>query len=117
MIGLRNSGVVATADKGRVLLNGQEMPLNDALAYDGKVESLRCVEGVVAAQVTSEVIEDWRTLKSHVPVTVRLERNGHTHKRFKVGDALDLVITVPRYEPGLIAQLGLPNTLAPGVGC
>ena len=117
MIGLRESGVVATAGAGRVVLNGQEMALAGALAYEGKeVESLRCVEGVIAAQVTSEVIEDWRTLKSQLPVTVRLERNGRTQKRFKVGDALDLVISVPRYEPGLIAHVCLPEALARVVG-
>src|SRR6266568_5254458 len=43
MIGLRESGVVATAGAGRVVLNGQEMALACALAYEGKeVESLRC---------------------------------------------------------------------------
>ncbi len=116
MIGLRESGVVATAGAGRVVLNGQEMALAGALAYEGKVESLRCVEEVIAAQVTSEVIEDWRTLKSQLPVTIRLERNGRTQKRFKVGDALDLVISVPRYEPGLIAHVCLPEALARVVG-
>src|SRR5438046_4208966 len=116
MLGLRESGVVATAGAGRVVLNGQEMALAGALAYEGKVESLRCVEGVIAAQVTSEVIEDWRTLKSQLPVTVRLERNGRTQKRFKVGDALDLVISVPSYEPGLIAHVCLPEALARVVG-
>src|SRR5947208_2524661 len=56
MIGLREAGIVAGADAGRVALNGQEMSLAKALTYDGRVETLRCVEGVVAAQVTSEVI-------------------------------------------------------------
>lgn len=116
LIGLRASGMVAAAGTGRVILNGQEMALAEALAYDGKVESLRCLEGVVAAQVTSEVVEDWSTLKSQLPVTVRLERNGHMQKRFKVGDALDLVISVPRYEPGLIAHICLPDALARVVG-
>ncbi len=116
LIGLRASGMVAAAGTGRVILNGQEMALAEALAYDGKVESLRCLEGVVAAQVTSEVVEDWSTLKSQLPVTVRLERNGHTQKRFKAGDALDLVISVPRYEPGLIAHICLPDALARVVG-
>jgi hypothetical protein len=116
MIGLRESGVVTTADAGRVLLNGQEMRLADALAYDGKVESLRCVEGVVAAQITSEVIEDWSAFKSSLSVEVRLERKGRPQHQFKVGDELDLVITVPRYEPGLIAHVCLPDALARVVG-
>jgi hypothetical protein len=116
MIGLRESGVVTTAEGGRVLLNGQEMKLADALAYDGKVESLRCVQGVIAAQVTSEVIEDWSTFKSQLPVEVRLERKKHVQRHFKVGDELELVISVPRYEPGLIAHICLPDALARVVG-
>ncbi len=116
MIGLRDSGVVTNAEAGRVLLNGQEMRLADALAYAGKVEALRGLEGVLAVQVTSEVIEDWRAFKSQLPVEVRLERKGRPRQRFKVGDELDLVITVPHYEPGLIAHICLPDALARVVG-
>ena len=116
LLGLRESGVVATAGMGRVMLNGQEMSLADALAYDGKVELLRCVEGVIAAQVTTEVIEDWSAFKRELPVTVRLEKNGHVQKSFNVGDALDLVISVPKYEPGLLAHVCLPDALARVVG-
>ena len=116
MIGLRDSGVVTNAEAGRVLLNGQEMRLADALAHAGKVESLRSLEGVVAVQVTSEVIEDWSAFKSQLPVEVRLERKGRSQQRFKVGDELDLVITVPHYEPGLIAHVCLPDALARVVG-
>jgi hypothetical protein len=116
MIGLRDSGVVTNAEAGRVLLNGQEMRLADALAYAGKVESLRSIEGVLAVQVTSEVIEDWGAFKSQLPVEVRLERKGRSQQRFKVGDELDLVIMVPHYEPGLIAHVCLPDALARVVG-
>jgi hypothetical protein len=116
MIALRASGVVTTPEIGRVSVNGQEMPLSEALASDGKVESLRAVEGVVSAQVTSEVIEDWSTFKSNLPVEIRLERKGHTQRHFKVGDELDLVISVPQYEPGLIAHVCLPDALARVVG-
>ncbi len=116
MIELRDSGVVTDAEAGRVLLNGQEMRLADALAYAGKVESLRSLEGVVAVQVTSEVIEDWRAFKSQLPVEVRLERKGRTQQRFKVGDEVDLVITIPHYEPGMIAHVCLPDALARVVG-
>ncbi len=116
MIGLRDSGVVTTPESGRVALNGQEMPLAAALAYNGKVESLRVVEGVVSAQLTFEVIEDWGAFKSNLPVKVRLERKGHGQRHFKVGDELDLVISVPGYEPGLIAHVCLPDALARVVG-
>jgi hypothetical protein len=45
-----------------------------------------------------------------------LECNGRAQKSFKAGDALDLVISVPRYEPGLIAHICLPEALARIVG-
>jgi len=116
MLGLRKSGVVTTAEGGRVQLNGQEMSLAEALASQEKVEALRCIEGIVAAEMTSEVIEDWSAFKNTLPVKVHLERNGHVQEHFKAGDALDLVISVPRYEPGLIAHICLPDALARVVG-
>ena len=116
LLGLRESGVVSTAGMGRVMLNGQEMSLADALAYDGKVELLRCLEGVIAAQVTTEVLEDWSAFKRELPVTVLLEKNGQVQQSFNVGDALDLVISVPQYEPGLLAHVCLPDALARVVG-
>ena len=116
MIALRASSVVTTPETGRVAINEQEMPLSEALASNDKVESLRAVEGVVSAQVTSEVIEDWSAFKSNLPVEIRLERKGHTQRHFKVGDELDLVISVPQYEPGLIAHICLPDALARVVG-
>lgn len=116
LLALRESGVVATADSGIVAINGQQMQLTEALAYSEKVESIRCIEGVVAAQITSEFVEDWSSLKSVLPVEVRLERAGRSHEHFKVGDALDLVIHVPRYEAGMVAHVCLPDALARVVG-
>lgn len=116
MLGLREFGVVTTAEGGRLEFNGQDMSLAEALASHEKVEILRCTQGVMAVEVTSEVIEDWNSFKNTLPVELRLERNGHVQERFKAGDALDLVISVPRYEPGLIAHVCLPDALARIVG-
>lgn len=116
LLALRESGVVATADGGLVAVNGQQMKLSEALAYSEKVESIRCIEGVVAAQITSEVLEDWSSLKSALPIEVRLERAGRSQDHFKVGDALDLVISVPRYEAGMVVHVCLPDALARIVG-
>jgi hypothetical protein len=116
MIELRNAGIVASEDAGRVVINDQEMTLQDALKYDGKVQSMRCLSGVVAAQATTETIEDWSAFKSQLPVEVRLERKGQAQQRFKVGDELDLVVRVQRYEPGLIVHVCLPDALARIVG-
>src|SRR5712692_7536147 len=116
LLALRESRVVATADGGLVAINGQQMKLAEALVYSEKVESIRCIEGVIAAQITSEVVEDWSSLKSVIPVEVRLERAGRPQHRFKAGDALELVISVPRYEAGMVAHICLPDALARIVG-
>src|SRR5205823_15031102 len=68
------------------------------------------------AQVTSEVIESWGAFKSSLLVMVSLEQDGQVRQRFKVGDALELVIGVPQYEPGLLAHVCLPDALARVVG-
>src|SRR2546421_7115774 len=56
LLGLRESGIVTSAGGGRVEINGQPVSLADALAYSEKVETLRCIEGVIAVQVTSEAV-------------------------------------------------------------
>jgi hypothetical protein len=112
LLGLRDAGIIATPGGGRVEINGQSMSLAEALAYSEKVKMVRCIEGVIAVQVTSEVVEAWDAFSSAMPVEVRLERGGRPQRRFRVGDALDLVISVPRYEPGLIAHVCLPDALA-----
>src|SRR5579875_2587762 len=116
LIELRRSGVIATGGNGRVILNGQEMSLREALNYEGKVDSLRCNEGIIAVQVTSEFMENWSTFKSQMPVEVRLEKNRQAQQHFQVGDALDLVVRVQRYEPGMLVHVCLPEALARVVG-
>src|SRR5579872_852522 len=117
LLALRDTGLLANSgNSGRVLLNGEEMALADALTFDGKVESLRCLEGIIAGQVTTEVIEDWSTYKGILPVEVYLERHGNIQQHFAVGDDLDLVIRVAHYEPGLLAHVCLPDALARIVG-
>ncbi|GAC1578849.1 MAG: hypothetical protein NVS4B1_09470 [Ktedonobacteraceae bacterium] len=116
MMALRDAGVVADDGNGRVAINGQEMPLADALLYRDKVESIRCVKGAIAAQITSEVVEDWNAFQRQLAVEVRLERQGHIQEQFSVGDELDLIIKVRQYEPGLLAHICLPDALARIIG-
>src|SRR5207244_8324639 len=47
LLGLRQSGIVTSAEKSRVMLNGQEYTLAQALTYEGKVEAVRSIEGAV----------------------------------------------------------------------
>ncbi len=116
LIALRDAGVVVGGETGRVSINGEEMSLASALDYDGKVEALRCLEGVVAVQTTSQVVEDWKEFQSNLSVEIALEKKGRAQKRFKMGDDLELVIRIPAYEPGMIAHVCLPDALARVVG-
>ena len=116
MLALREAGIVTSGASGRVALNEREMTLADALACGEKIASIRSLEGVIAVEVTSEVIEDWSAFKNELPVEVHLERNGRAQRSFHAGDALDLVIRVRQYEPGLIAHVCLPDALARVVG-
>ncbi len=116
MTALRDAGVVADDRNGRVAVNGQEMMLADALNYRKKVASIQCVQGAIAAQITSEVVEDWNTFQRQLAVEVRLERKGSIQEQFTVGDELDLIIQVRQYEPGLLVHVCLPDALARIVG-
>jgi hypothetical protein len=116
MLALRAAGVVTGGESGRVVLNDQEMSLADALASGDTITSVRALQEVIAVEITTEVIEDWSTFHSELPVEVYLEQNGHRQRSFHAGDALDLVIRVRQYEPGLIAHICLPDALARVVG-
>lgn len=116
MMALKDAGIVANNSNGRVGINGQEMTLSDALNYRDIVTAIHCVQGVVMAQITSEIVEDWSAFKRQLAVEVRLERKGHTQSQFTVGDELHLVIRVRQYEPGLLAHVCLPDALARIVG-
>ncbi len=117
MIGLRRAGIGATGGNAdQVEVNGSLISLGEALSGTESVESVTCKQGVLPVEVTSEVIEDWNAFKSELSVEISLEKDGKPAQIFKVGDALDLVIRVPRYEPCLVAHVCLPDGLARVVG-
>jgi len=117
MIGLREAGIGVTGgDADTLELNGRQTMLAEALEATEPVESVACLKGVLAVEVTAELVEDWNTFQSALNVEVALEKDGKPAQVFKVGDALDLVIRVPRYEPCLVAHVCLPDGLARVVG-
>src|SRR5262249_3419656 len=116
LLEMRKAGIAAQLNETRVLVNDQEMPLSQALSYEGKVESVRCLTGLATVQVTAEVLEDWSAFARTIPVEVKLEKDGVVQSSFMVGDALDLVVRVPQYEPGLVVHVCLPDALARVVG-
>ncbi|HEY7358154.1 MAG TPA: hypothetical protein VH590_16855 [Ktedonobacterales bacterium] len=97
-------------------LNGKQVTLAEALETTEPIESVACLKGVLTVEVTAELVEDWNTFQSALDVMVSLEKDGKPAQVFKVGDALDLVIRVPRYEPCLVAHVCLPDGLARVVG-
>ncbi len=117
MIGLREAGIGVTGGAADMLeLNGRRITLAEAIESTEPVESVACLKGVLAVEVTAELVEDWNTFQSALNVEVALEKDGRPAQVFKVGDALDLVIRVPRYEPCLVVHVCLPDGLARVVG-
>ena len=116
LLEIRKAGIASQLNETHVLVNDQEMPLSQALTYEGKVESVRCLTGLATVQVTAEALEDWSTFAHTIPVEVRLEKDGLVQPSFKVGDTLDLVVRVAQYEPGLVLHVCLPEALARVIG-
>lgn len=117
MIGLRQAGIGVTGGDADMLeLNGKRVSLAEALETTELVESVACRKGVLAVEVTAEVVEDWNTFHSELDVSIELQKDGKLAQVFSVGDAVDLVIRVPRYEPCLVAHVCLPDGLARVVG-
>ncbi len=113
MIGLRQAGIgTSGGDTDLLRVNGKEISLAEALASTEPVESVACLKGVLTVEVTAEVVEDWSAFRSALDVSVELQRDAKPAQVFKVGDALDLVIRVPHYEPCLVAHVCLPDGLA-----
>jgi hypothetical protein len=117
MIALREAGIGATGSSADLLeLNGKQVTLGEALATTEPIESVACLKGVLTVEVTAELVEDWNTFQSALNVEVSLEKDGRPAQVYKVGDALDLVIRVPRYEPCFVAHVCLPDGLARVIG-
>jgi hypothetical protein len=117
LIGLRKAGIGVTGGSADALkLNGKQITLAEALESTDPIESVACLTGVLTVEETAELVEDWNTFQSVLNVEVALEKDGRSAQVFKVGDAVDLVIRVPRYEPCLVAHICLPDGLARVVG-
>ncbi len=118
MLALRELGVGAGGAGVRVEVNGQPLALDEALRISGPIESLRGLEGIVTVQTVREIVEDWNEFHSDLPVEVFLAEPGKYRPvvLIKPGDAIDLVVRIPRYEPGMLVYVCLPAALARVVG-
>jgi len=111
-VALQSAGVVSSSGKQEVLINGVLMKLEDALKSTAPIEAAKGVDGVVAVETLVEREEDINAYGRTFPVNVKLEKDGNSKGTFKVGDAIDLVVEVDSYKPGLIAEVYLPACLA-----
>jgi hypothetical protein len=117
LLGLRTAGIGGAGSAARrLMLNGRQVSLAEALAPTEEVESVACLEKALIVEATAEVVEQWSAFQSTLHVEVALEKEGRPAQVFRVGDALELVIRVPAYEPGLVAHVCLPDGLARVVG-
>lgn len=114
MQALQSVGVVAsgTTTDARVAVNGQEMSLTEAVSYQGQVRSIKAVSGTVAVSYMVEITEDWDTFHSNLPVEVALEKDNQPVQITRVGDSLDLVVSLPQgYQAGDLVHVLLPPSL------
>ncbi|HEX2915653.1 MAG TPA: alpha-2-macroglobulin family protein [Chloroflexia bacterium] len=114
MVALQEAGI-GTGGQARVRLDGRELPYKEALelSSDGQVREIAVQQGVAVVEVTSEALEDWNSLRLEVPVSIQLQSKGKAINRaMRLGDMLELVVSIPRYEDGLLVQVCLPPALS-----
>jgi hypothetical protein len=116
MVALRSAGIgVGAGSNARISLDGQEMPLEEAIetAASGQVEEIDVLEGSALVELTTEVVEDWNSFRAEVPVGVQLARSSKINLRpVRVGDNLELIVKLERYEPGQLVHVCLPPSLS-----
>jgi hypothetical protein len=114
MQALQSIGVIAsgtTAD-ARIAVNGQEMSLTEAVSYQGQIGSIKAVSGTIVVSYVVEEVEDWDAFHSNLPVEVSLEKDHQPAQVTRVGDSLDLVISLPNgYQAGDLVHVLLPPSL------
>ncbi|MHB2015522.1 MAG: tetratricopeptide repeat protein [Candidatus Xenobia bacterium] len=105
-------GSKATAE-----INGRLVSTDQVLESAEPVREVVAKDGVVAIEVLRVVEEDWSRFSATVPLTVTLEKQGHPGRRFKVGDAVDLVVRLEGgYQAGDLVWFCLPDALTRVVG-
>ena len=105
--------LVSGAGAGNVEVNGILMNLDQALKFTECIDSVKCVEGVVAVEVESEVLEDWSVFDGKLGLRVALEKNGQAQRTFKLGDQINLKVRLEQgYKDGDLLWLCLPDSLS-----
>ncbi|MEW6732026.1 MAG: hypothetical protein AB1489_11930 [Acidobacteriota bacterium] len=115
MIELQAAGIVGGG--GLLEINGVRLSATEALNYAGEIHSVMAMEGVAAIEVMRIIEEDWSSFASNVQLRIALEKNGQAIRRFTVGDAIDLKVTLKDgYQNGDLVWICLPAALSRIVG-
>jgi hypothetical protein len=110
---LRAAKIVGGAE---VVVDGRPMPSAEAVAL-AEISKVAAQKGVAAVEVTRVVDEDWEKLAAQIPVRVALEKDGRAARRFAVGDAVTLRVTLEGgYKDGDLLWVCLPDCLSRIVG-
>jgi hypothetical protein len=112
MVALRRAGVVSSSRTQEIRINGTLMKLAEVINLTASIEEVKGGSGVVAVEALVEREEDINAYGKIFPVNVKLEKDGNSNQAFRVGDAIELVVAVASYQPGLIAEVYLPACLA-----
>ena len=105
------------ATGGTMEINGKEMNLDQAQALSEPIHTVKALEGVTTVETTREVIDDWTTYSAGVQMRVALERDGKAASRFKLGDVVDLKVSlIDGYKDGDLVWICLPDALSRLIG-
>lgn len=98
---------------GKLEINGKEASTKEAIEFAGDIESVRCLEGVLAMEVEKDLEEDWQAFSSSLPLKVSLEKEGQAQRNFKPGQQLELKVKIEEgYKTGDLLWVCLPDCLS-----
>lgn len=97
----------------RMTVNDQPLAADQKPPTDQPIRSLRCDAGRLTAELNCRYHEDWTTLKSNAPISVRLKQLGQKTSQVQVGSTLDLHVKInDGYELGDLIWIALPPALS-----
>lgn len=96
-----------------LIVDDQVMTLEQAIA-EGTVGSVQATAGAVMVQYQVEVTRHWADYEASIPVEVGLlDRRGQVATQVRAGEDATLIVKLPGgYQPGLMATICLPPSLA-----
>lgn len=102
---------------GKVEVNDQKYPIQEAINITEKIRSINCIEGVIPVEITRTMEEDWEKFSAGLPVRISLEKDNRAFRQFNVGDAINLKVKIESgYKVGDLLWVCLPEALSRVIG-